>query len=153
MTACVLVTQSCPTLCNPMDCSPPGSSVHGIFQARLLEWVAISFSRGSPQPRNRTQISWIAGRFLTLWATGEATNDCLIGYKRLALWSPEVGKLNLQFMFLTFSMGQSKVCFAWDHLWLFLPLHLISFILLKSFPKEDCLCKSPAHDSSLRLCF
>ena len=43
----VLVAQSCPTLCHPMDCSPPGSSVHGILQARILEWVAISFSRGS----------------------------------------------------------------------------------------------------------
>ena len=43
----VLVTQSCPTLCNPKNCSPPGSSVHGILQARILEWVAISFSRGS----------------------------------------------------------------------------------------------------------
>jgi len=42
----VLVTQSCPTLCDPMDCSPPGSSVHGILQARTLEWVAILFSRG-----------------------------------------------------------------------------------------------------------
>ena len=43
----VLSHQSCPTLCNPMDCSPPGSSVHGILQARILEWVAISFFRGS----------------------------------------------------------------------------------------------------------
>ena len=48
----VLVAQSCPTLCDPMDCSPQGSSVHGILQARILEWVAISFSRGSPQPRD-----------------------------------------------------------------------------------------------------
>ena len=47
----VLVTQSCPTLCNPMDCSPPGSSVHGILQARILEWVAISFPRGFSQSR------------------------------------------------------------------------------------------------------
>ena len=46
------VTQSCPTLCNPIDCSLPGSSVHGIFQARTLEWVAISFSRRSSQPRD-----------------------------------------------------------------------------------------------------
>ena len=46
------LTQSCPTLCDPMDCSPLGSSVHGIFQARILEWVAISFSRGSFQPRD-----------------------------------------------------------------------------------------------------
>ena len=49
--------QSCPTLCDPMDCSPPGSSVHGILQARLLEWVAISFSRESSWPRDHTQIS------------------------------------------------------------------------------------------------
>ena len=55
------VTQSCPTLCNPMDCSPPGSSVHRIFQARVLEWVAISFSRGSSQPRGQTQVFHIAG--------------------------------------------------------------------------------------------
>ena len=51
----VLVAQSCPTLCNPMDYSPPGSSVHGILQARILEWVVIPFSRGSFQPRNQTQ--------------------------------------------------------------------------------------------------
>ena len=49
---CVLVTQSCPTLCDPVDCSPPGSSVHGIVQARILECVAISFSRGSSQTRD-----------------------------------------------------------------------------------------------------
>ena len=56
------VAQSCPTLCNPVDCSPPGSSIHGIFQARVLEWVAISFSRGSSWPRDRTWVSRIAGR-------------------------------------------------------------------------------------------
>ena len=55
----------------PVDCSPPGSSVHGILQARLLEWVAISFSRGSSRPRDRTQVSRIAGRCFNLWATGE----------------------------------------------------------------------------------
>ena len=52
----VLVTQSCSTLCDPMDCSPPVSSVHGIFQARILEWGAIPFSRGSSWSRNRTQV-------------------------------------------------------------------------------------------------
>ena len=51
------VTQSCPTLSDPMDCSLPGSSIHGIFQARVLEWVAISFSRGSSPPRDRTRVS------------------------------------------------------------------------------------------------
>ena len=51
------VAQSCPIPCDPIDCSTPGSSIHGIFQARILEWVAISFSRGSFQPRGWTQIS------------------------------------------------------------------------------------------------
>ena len=56
------VPQSCPTFRDPMDCSPPGSSVHGIFQARVLEWVAISFSRGSSHPRDRTHISCLLNR-------------------------------------------------------------------------------------------
>ena len=59
------VAQSCLTLCDPVDCSPPGSSIHGILQARILEWVAISFSRGSSQPRDRTQVSCIASGFFT----------------------------------------------------------------------------------------
>ena len=66
----VLVARSSLTLCD-CDCSPPGSSVLGILQARILEWVAISFSRGSYQPRNWTQVSRIAGRLFTLWATGK----------------------------------------------------------------------------------
>ena len=65
------VLQLCPTLCNPMDCSLPGSSVHGIFQARILEWVAISFSRRSSWPRDWTQVSHIIGRRFTAWATRE----------------------------------------------------------------------------------
>ena len=64
-----VVTQSCLTLWEPMDCSPQG---HEIISARILEWVAISFSRGSSQPRDQTQVSYIAGEFLTIWATGEA---------------------------------------------------------------------------------
>ena len=66
------VTQSCPTLCDPVDCSPPGSSIHGILQARILEWVAISFFRRSSWPKDQTQISHIAGRHFNLWATREA---------------------------------------------------------------------------------
>ena len=64
----VLVAQ-CPTVCNPMDWNPLGSSVHGISQARILEWVAISSSRGSSQPRDWTCVSCIAGRFFTAGAT------------------------------------------------------------------------------------
>ena len=58
----------------PMDCSLPGSSVHGIFQARTLEWVAISFPRGSSPPRDWNQVSHIVGRRFTVWATREVTN-------------------------------------------------------------------------------
>ena len=63
---CVLVTQSCLILCNHMDSSPPGSSVHGILQARTLAWVAIPFSRGSFPPRDQTRVSCIAGGFFTI---------------------------------------------------------------------------------------
>ena len=63
--------QSCPSLCNPMDCSLPGSSVLGIFQATVLEWIAISFSRGSSQPRDQTRVSRIVDRRFTVWATRE----------------------------------------------------------------------------------
>ena len=61
-----------PTLCDPLDCSPQGSSIHGILQARILEWVAISSSRGSSQPRDQTWVSCITSRFFTLWVTREA---------------------------------------------------------------------------------
>ena len=59
----VLVAQSCLTLCDPKDCRPPVSSVHGILQARILKWVVIHLSRGSFQPRYRAGVSCIAGRF------------------------------------------------------------------------------------------
>ena len=73
----VLVTQSCPTLCYFMDCGPSGSSVHGILQARILEWVAMPFSRGSSQPRDQTLVSCIAGRFFTIWGSWKAHNKTL----------------------------------------------------------------------------
>ena len=63
----MLIVQSCLTLCDPVDCSPPGSSVHGILQERMLECVATPFSRGSSWPRDRTQVSCIAGRLFTVW--------------------------------------------------------------------------------------
>ena len=68
--ACVCA-QSCPILCNPMDCIPSGSSIHGIFQARILEWVAISFSRESSWPRDRTQVSRVSciGRWILYHCT------------------------------------------------------------------------------------
>ena len=66
-----LVTQSCPILGNPIGCIPPHSSVLGISQARILEWVTIPFSRGSSPPRDLTRVSCTAGRFFTVWATRE----------------------------------------------------------------------------------
>ena len=74
-----------------MDCSPPGSLVHGIFQARVLEWVAISFSRGSSQPRDWTQISPIVRRGFTIWATREALLWMAAKKKILTHSLPEVG--------------------------------------------------------------
>ena len=76
----VKVAQSCLTLCDPM-----GYTIYGILQARILEWVAFPFSRGSSQPRDRTQISCIAGRLFTIWDTREAT--CFMAlYKNKVCW-------------------------------------------------------------------
>ena len=91
MCVCVWVTQSCPTLCDPMDCSPPGSSVHGILQLRILEWVTTPFSRASSQPWNRTWVSCIAGRFFTIWAAREALLVLLPTFKsqrEVDPWAP-----------------------------------------------------------------
>ena len=75
----VLVAHLCLTDWDCVDCSPPGSFVHGILQARILEWAAISFCRGSSQPRDWNWVSCIAGRFYTLWATREADTAYLQG--------------------------------------------------------------------------
>ena len=69
------VAQSCLTLCDPMDCSLPGSSLHGILQARILEWAAISFSRGSSRLGDRSRVPCIAGRCFNLWATREVQDN------------------------------------------------------------------------------
>ena len=77
--SCVcMCAQSCLTLCDPMDCSPPGCSVHGISQARILEWIAISYFRGSSQKGLNLHLfasPALAGRFFTTWATGEASGS------------------------------------------------------------------------------
>ena len=76
----VLIAQLCPTLFDPVDCSPPGFSVHGKSQARILEWVAISSSRGSSQPRDRTRVSCSANRFFTIRVTREALQYLILSY-------------------------------------------------------------------------
>ena len=104
------VAQSCPTLCDPMDCSLLGSSVHGIFQARALEWVAISFSRESSRPRDRTQVSRIIGRLFTIWgATREATYVYTYGMCTKLLQScPTFVILSTISLQLPLSMGFSR---------------------------------------------
>ena len=78
----VFVPQSCLTLCYPMDCRLPGSTAHGTLQARILEWAAIPFARGSSQPRDQNQFSCTAGTFLTVWATRDAL-ECLLCARHL----------------------------------------------------------------------
>ena len=77
----VLDAQSCLTLCHCMDCS---SSVHGMPQTGILEWVVIPFSRRSSQPRDQTQVSWIASRFFTIWVTSQSPkNECTLHFCHL----------------------------------------------------------------------
>ena len=92
----VLAAQLCPTLCNSRDWSLPGASVHGILQARIPEWVAIPFSRRSLRPRDWTQISHIAGRLFTIWATSglESALKCR-GY-RFDPWSGKISHASEQ---------------------------------------------------------
>ena len=77
--------QLCLILWDPLDCSLLGSSIYGIFQARILEWVTISSSRGFPQPRDRTHVSCIAGRFFICWAIRE---DCSVQFSSVTQWCP-----------------------------------------------------------------
>ena len=86
-----MLKETCLTLRKPMDCSPPVSSVQGILQARILEWVATSFSRGSSRPRDRTRVSYIAGRFFTIWGTREVQHPH--GYSHFTQWCLALNKL------------------------------------------------------------
>ena len=112
------VAQSCLTLCDPMDCSLPHSSVHGIFQARVLEWGAVSFSRGSSQPRNRTRVSSIVGRRFTVWATRE---KCLVQSKiewKIDIPSgPVVKTPRFHCRVHWFSPYWGKFCMSWKKKW------------------------------------
>ena len=91
------VAQSCLTLCNPIDCSLTGSSFHRIFQARILEWVAISISRGSSWPRNWTQISHPAGRLYHLSHQGKPRKKIYVvhDHRTIKKWDYEIKKIIL----------------------------------------------------------
>ena len=102
------VAESCPTLCDPTD-----YTVHGILQARILEWVAFPFSRGSSQPRDQTQVSHIAGRFFTSWATREAQEVLFV--RRLYLHDTSFKKFVFKKLFgCSRSLSKHKVvCSIW----------------------------------------
>ena len=118
------VPQSCPTFCDPMDGSLPGSSIHGIFQARALEWVAISFSRWFSSPRDRTQVSHILGRCFTTCATREVRYICVCVCVCVCVCIHLSNDLQL--------------------FYLLMPLHLkkIKCKFLPSYPLEIFLCKN-----------
>ena len=114
------IAQSCPTLCNPMDCSLPGSSIHGIFQARVLEWAAISFSRGSSRPRDR---SCIADRRFTVWAM-RCLNKCPNSFGKTGGLKSITGSMfhvgNLRLRLVTHPWSQNRqiwVCVEGDGCW------------------------------------
>ena len=103
----VLVAQSRPTLCDPMDHSLPSSFVHWILQARMLEWVAIPFSRGSSQPRDLTWVSRIGGRYFTIWAT----RLVLPIYSQVVFWEYRKSGETYQAYFFTVILGYCSLSF------------------------------------------
>ena len=111
MVMVVLVPKSCLTLCDPMDCCPPGSSVHGILQARILEWVAISFSRGSSWPRVRTLVSCIVGRFFTTEPPGKPPQSMSYASSILQVVSKEIFKVSITTLLLQKLRSQREM---WD---------------------------------------
>ena len=97
-TSLLLFSHSCLTLCDPTNCSPPGSSVHGISQARIPEWTAISFSRGSFQCKDLTRVFCIAGRFFTIWVTWKPINLILISNEFTLLLTTNTFTLLLKYI-------------------------------------------------------
>ena len=106
----LFATASCLTLCNRLDCSLPGSSVYGIFQARTLERIAISYSRGSSWPRDWTHVSCIAGVFFTVWATSETREEMN------SLKNSEMKKTS-RCMDLCVPGWAASLSHAWKHHW------------------------------------
>ena len=129
------VAQLCLTLCNPMDCSPPGPSVHGIFQARVLEWVAISFSRGSSQPRDWTQVSCIAGRRFTIWSTREELQGIFLTNNHIPFCEPREANI----------YTNTCVLSHFSHVYLFSTLWTVAYQapLSMGFPKQEYWSRLP----------
>ena len=106
----VKVSQSCLTPCHSMDYSLPGSSVHGILQARILEWVAFPISRVSSRPKDRTQVFCITGRFFTMWATREA--NVILNNKK-SHWAKDPVSLSAESWKGGTCTGKEKLNIAW----------------------------------------
>ena len=116
----VLVAQSCLPLWDPMDCSLPGSSVHGILQARIPKWVAIPFSRGSSWPRDRTQISCIVGRFLTISTRSHQGVDTPLNQWLSARWFflPSGTRQRLHAFLIISAEKRGVIGIWWVQVWL-----------------------------------
>ena len=126
------VTQWCPTVCDPMDCRLPGSSVHRISQARILERFAISFSRASSRPRDQTHVSCIAGRFFNVWATSALFVHSIGCITISVLW---IRKLKLRGVTWPFHVHPANKWWTWD--WI---------------PVESCLPCPPLYLPGEQLC-
>ena len=127
-------------LCNPMDCSPPGSSVHGIFQARILEWVVIPFSRGSSWPRDWTHVSWvscIAGGFFTTEPLGKSFSCAYWPFIYL-IWSNVCSESLPKFSLIYFSF---YCLLIWTLVKIIDSIYksLIKFIICKCFLHSVCV--------------
>ena len=103
--------------CDPMECSPPGSSVHGILQARILEWVAISFSRGSSWLRNWTRVSCTTGGFLTDWAVIEAPKEWTYTYTCIYIWHINVYDIHMYDIYIYM---YTYVCIWHTHVYIYM---------------------------------
>ena len=146
MHAC-LVTQSCPTLCDPMNCSLPGSSVHGVLQARMLEWVAILSSRGSSPNRVQTQVSYIPGRFFTNSATRETPHIYPYIYTLLSCvqlfvtpWTAALqASLSFTISWSLFKLTSIALTMPYNHLIICHPVLFLPRIFPRVFSKELAL--------------
>ena len=143
----VLVVHSCSNVCDPLDCSPRGSSVHVLFQARILEWVAIPFSRGSSHPRDQTQLFCIAGGFFTIWATRvHSSVEHLILMCLLTMCSSSLKKClfssfaHFSFRLFAFLMWSCRNCLCMLDITLYQSYHLQVNMLSFHFVSVYLLC-------------
>ena len=138
----VLVTQSCLTLCDPIACSPPGFSVPGILQERILGWVAIHFSMQSSQARDQTRVSFIAGEFFTVWATKEAHNSWPNAICFMSSFPPtDVGYFSLcgPRTLCIYLKEQFVFMLKWQHFFSFIRI-ICPFYFMTILRASPCLC-------------